>query len=86
MCEVDPAERIGLLRERDDVEDEREDLRRKSGDWHKHVASEHGEHQALLSVDVLSVVNCGKDCSACLVCLDGRLELVQLTFKAGEHV
>ena len=76
---------IGLLRERDEVEDACEDLRGEDRDRHEHVAvREHGEDQTLGSVDVL--VDCGKGCRACLGCLVDRLELVQLAFEAEKHV
>jgi len=87
MGDVDPAKPQsggpGLRwRECVEVEDAREDLRREDGDWNERVAAR--EHRENRSVDAL--VDCGEGCSACLGGLDGRLELVQLGFEAGEHV
>jgi len=82
---MDPASRIGQLRDRDEVEDTCEVLCRENGYRHERVApSEYGEYQTLRSVDVL--VDYGESCSACLGCLDGRLGLVQLRFEAEEYV
>jgi len=89
MREVDRAElwraRTGPLRERDEVEDAREDLRREVRDWDEHVAArEHRKDETLRSAEVL--VDCRKGCRTCLGLLDGGLELIQLALEAGKHV
>ena len=46
--DMDPTRRVGQPRERDEVEDTREDLRSEDGDRQENVAaSEHGEDQTL---------------------------------------